>query len=204
MSWFSEWPDGEKETIESFLKAVSSNTQYPRELKPFKQWSKHFRDWGDGSWKTVDREWVENKGWKVLKSGEATGEIVLCNLNTLTSAAGTDYFPELENRVLLIEEMAAPFSKEERSLTQLKLMGVFDKISGLIIGKPEMPNSENAPFDMNDLIMEIVGDRDYPIISEFDLSHTCPMHTLAELSRVKVVASSGYDVYFEILDSMVK
>ena len=204
MSWFSEWPNGEEHTIKSFLCAVSADTKYPRELKPFPRWSKHFRDWGDGSWKTVDREWIQNKGWKVLNPGEVSGEILVCNLNTLMSAAGTEYFPNMDNRILLIEEMAAPFSKEERSLTQLKLMGVFDKISGLIIGKAEMPNSENAPFDMNELIMEIVGQRDYPIVSEFDLSHTCPMHTLSQLSKVNLVAISEYDVSFKILEPMVR
>lgn len=56
MSWFSEWPNGEGETIKSFLNAVSNDTNYPRNLAPFKKWSKHFRDWGDGSWKTQDRE----------------------------------------------------------------------------------------------------------------------------------------------------
>lgn len=204
MSWFSEWPNGEEETIKSFLNAVSGESTYPRELKPFSRWSKHFRDWSDGSWKNVEREWIENKGWKVLNPGEVVGEVLVCNLNTLMSAAGTEYFPNVENKLLLLEEMAAPFSKEERSFTQLKLMGVFDKISGLIIGKAEMPNSENAPFDMNDLIMEVVGKRAYPIVSEFDLSHTCPMHTLAELTKVKLTAKSGYEVSFEILESMVK
>ena len=204
MSWFSEWPNGEQQTIKSFLNAVSGEVQYPRELKPFPRWSNHFRDWSDGSWKTVDREWVENEGWKVLNPGEATGEILVCNLNTLMSAAGTEYFPNVEDKILLIEEMAAPYSREERSLTQLKLMGVFDKISGLIIGKAEMPNAENAPFDMNDLIVEVVGKRSYPIISEFDISHTCPMHTLGELAIIKLIAKSGFDVSFEVLEPMIK
>ncbi len=204
MSWFSEWPEGESETIESFLKAVSGETAYPRQLKPFPRWSKHFRDWSDGSWKTTKRDWIENDGWKVLNPGETTGEILVCNLNTLISAAGTEYFPDVEGRILLIEEMAAPYSKEERSLTQLKLMGVFDKITGLIVGKPEMPNPEGAPFDMNDLIMEVVGERDYPIVSEFDLSHTCPMHSLGQLAHIKLVAKEGFDVHFEVLKAMVK
>ncbi|WP_127717144.1 S66 peptidase family protein [Halobacteriovorax sp. HLS] len=202
MSWFSEWPKGELETIESFLSAVSKDTVYPRDLTPFDKWSNHFRDWSDGSWKTQKRKWENNSGWKVLSTGDVTGEIVVCNLNTLISAAGTEYFPNVKNRILLIEEMAAPYSKEERSLTQLKLMGVFDEISGLIIGKPEVPNSENAPFDMNELIMEIVGKRDYPIVSEFDLSHTCPMHTLAQLSKVQLIAKGNYDVTFKILERM--
>ena len=204
MSWFSEWPFGETETMTSFLNAVSTETSYPRLLEPFPMWSNHMREWGDESWKLVQRKWTDNEGWRVLNPGQVKGEIIICNLNTLVSAAGTEYFPNLENRILLIEEMAAPFSRVERNLTQLKLMGIFDKISGLIIGKPEMPNSENAPFSLDELTMEIIGDKSFPIVSQFDISHTCPMHTLSQLTNISLKAEDKFSVHFEILESMVE
>ena len=113
MTWFSEYPHGESETITSFLDAVSSDTVYPRQLKPFKKWSNHFRDWSDGSWKDVPRKWVKNDGWHVLNEGKCEGEILALNLNTLSSACGTPYFPDLSNKILLIEQMNAPFSRGE-------------------------------------------------------------------------------------------
>jgi muramoyltetrapeptide carboxypeptidase len=73
--------------------------------------------------------------------------------------------------------MNADFELQERSFNQLKLMGVFDHIKGLIIGKPEFPNEKGALFSYEVLIMEIVGKRNYPIISHFDCGHTHPMHT---------------------------
>ena len=87
--------------------------------------------------------------------------------------------------------------QEERLLTQLKLMGVFDKISGLLIGKPEILDKEGAPFDLNDLILEIVGRRNYPIVSGIDISHTCPMHTISQLSKVRITARLRfrYDIW---------
>ena len=181
---------------------ISENAE--REIQPFPKWSNHFRDWSNGDWKNIPREWNKNKGWKVLNAGTVRGNIVVANLNTLMSAAGTNYFPELDNKVLLIEEMSAPWSKEERSLRQLQLMGVFDKISGLIMGKPEMPNTEGAPFELDELLMEIVGKREYPIISEFDCSHTIPMHTIAEETKIFLQASKEYDVTFKILESFVE
>ena len=135
---------------------------------PFIRWSNHLRDWSNGDWKHVAREWNNNPGWKVLQDGECTAELVVANLNTLVSAAGTPYFPKTSNKVLLIEEMAAPFGRLERNLTQLKLMGIFEHLSGLIMGKPEMPNSQGASFSMDDLFLEVVGKRNYPIISNFE------------------------------------
>ena len=81
------------------------------------------------------------------------------------SAAGTDYFPDLERKILLVEEMDAPWSLQERSFRQLQLMGIFEKISGLVIGKVEKPNNEGAVFGLNELILEIVGEKSYPIVS---------------------------------------
>lgn len=194
MVWFGDYPDGIAETIESFYEAITRTDDAPRELKPFPRWSNHFRDWDDGSWKTVKREWQENLGWQVLSSGEARGPLVAANLHTLCSSAGTPYFPELKDRILLIESMAAPYAIEERTMRQLQLVGAFDQIAGLIVGKPESPDPQGAPFSHNELIMEVVGSRNYPIISEFDCSHTVPMLTLGQGADLELVARQGRDV----------
>jgi muramoyltetrapeptide carboxypeptidase len=120
------------------------------------------------------------------------------------SAAGTKYFPDINGKILLIEEMSGPWSKEERSLRQLDLMGVFDSITGLVVGKVEIPDNEGAPFDLNELLLEVVGSRNYPIIAEFDCSHTIPMHTIGERCCVSIEASGEYDVSFQILESFVE
>lgn len=204
MTWFGEYPNGLKDSVDSFMEAVSYNSNIERGLIPFTKWSNHFRDWSNGDWKNIEREWKSNKGWKVLHPGEVTADIVVVNLNTFMSSAGTEYFPDLNGKILLIEEMSAPWSRQEKSLTQLKLMGVFDRISGLIMGKPEVPDSEGATFDLNELLLEIVGVRNYPIVTEFDCSHTVPMHTIGQMSKVYLNAKRDYEVEFKILESFVE
>jgi len=204
MTWFGDYPNGIEDSTKSFMEAVTQTNVTERELIKFSRWSNHFRDWGNGDWKNVQREWKENKGWKVLSPGVVEAEIVVVNLNTVCAAAGTEFFPDVEGKILLIEEMSAPWSNEERNLRQLQLMGVFDKIKGLIYGKPEMPNDEGAPFTIDELLMEVVGKRDYPIISEFDCSHTVPMYTIQERSKVKLIAKEEYDSQFFVLESFVE
>jgi len=204
MTWFGEYPSGIKESVDSFLEAVTNTANQERELRPFTKWSNHCRNWSNGDWKNLPRQWQENKGWKVLNSGCATAEIVVANLNTLMSDAGTPYFPELDDKILLIEEMSAPWSKEERSLRQLQLTGVFDKIAGLIMGKVEMPDNEGAPFSLNELLMEVVGDRKYPILSEFDCSHTIPMHSIGERTKVFLECCEDGKSTFKLLEAFVE
>lgn len=203
MTWFGDWPDGLPEANQSFLDAFADADTKVRRFTPPSRWSNHMRDWKTDDWKSLPREFQANEGWKVLGEGEAEAPLLAANLNTLVSAAGTPYFPDLKGRILLIEEMNAPLSEEERSLRQLQLMGVFDQISALIVSKPEFYDKEGAPFGYDHLVMEVVGDRDYPIESNFDCGHTVPMFTLASEIPVSLKAESGTSVSFEVLEPMV-
>jgi muramoyltetrapeptide carboxypeptidase LdcA involved in peptidoglycan recycling len=204
MTWFGEYPNGIKESVESFFDATMKSHLKERTLEPFPYWSNHIRNWSNGDWKNLKRKWNKSTPWKVLNNGFAIGEIIVANLNTLLSAAGTDYFPDLEDKILLVEDMDAAWSEQERSFRQLQLMGVFEKISGLIIGKPESPKNEGAAFGLNELILEITGKRNYPIVSEFDCSHCVPMHTIAEHSKVSLMANEDSKVIFKILEPFVE
>jgi len=190
MASFGEYPTVVEGTKESFLSSISIETKYPRVLSPFPRWSDHFRDAKTDTWRTEKRVYQKNDGWRILSEGKVTSNIIVANLSTLLTAAGTPYFPDLRGNVLLIETMHASFASEERALRQLQLMGVFDIIKGLIIGKPEVLDTQAAPFTHDDLVMEVVGKRNYPIISNFDCSHTVPMHTIAQMSKVELLAEA--------------
>ncbi len=203
MCWFGDWPDGIPESAESFLQAVMLHTDGNRKYETPQRWSNHKRRWDNGDWKNLPREWKDNEGWRILSGGKVEGEIVPANLNTLMSSCGTDYFPELKGRILMIEDMDAPQSRTERSLRQLSLMGVFDQISGLIVSKPEFYDQQEAPFNYEDLIQELVGHRSYPVITNFDCGHTIPMLTIPRYAKTRLDANNSY-VDFALLEGSVE
>lgn len=204
MPSFGEWPDILPETKESFLCAVSDSSQTPRRLGPPINWSNHLRGVQSGEWKTVPRRFEKNPGWKTLIPGKVEAPVLIANLNTLCTAAGTSYFPDLTGKILLIEQMKAAFSMDERNLRQLERMGAFDCIAGLMMGKPEFLDPENAPFSYDELLLEVVGqDRPYPIVSGFDCSHTNPMLTIAQMTKLLVEANGDYETRVTVLESMV-
>lgn len=189
MCWFGEWPDGIPQSTEWFMDATM-NPPRVRQIEAPAHWSNHKRRWDNGDWKNLPRNWQKNEGWKVLSKGQVEAPILAVNFNTLMTAAGTAYWPEVEGKVLLLEDMAAALSRTERHLRQLHLMGVFDKLAGLIIGKPELYEQEGAPFGYDDLFKEIIGPRSYPIVSNFDCSHTVPMISIPQLSPIRLIASA--------------
>lgn len=203
MPSFGEWPAILPETRESFLDAVNRHREGRRELVPPKRWSNHFRDAATDAWRTEPRRFQSNPGWATLSPGAASAPAIIANLNTLVAQAGTDHFPDLNDRILVIEEMSAPWDLQERSLRALELLGVFNEICGLVVGKPEFPNPQGAPFDYHALLREIVGERSYPIVGNFDCGHTVPMLTLAQLTRLSINAVEGGTARLTIEEPMV-
>lgn len=203
MPTFGEWPTIHPYSVQSFLDAVQRHTSGSRRLLPPDYWSNHFRDAKGEEWKTVPREYQQNVGWRALRPGTVTAPIIVANLNTLCTAAGTDYFPDLTGKILIIEDAAAPLAEEERALRQLELMGVFGQIAGLIVGKPEFYNQQAAPFGLDELLLEIIGQREYPVVTEFDCSHTVPMLTLAQMAILMVKSGEGYDVQITLEQPMI-
>lgn len=200
MCWFGDWPHGIEESNEWFMDATMRHSIGNRPIRMPDQWSNHKRRWDNEDWKKVPREWTPNSGWRILSEGMSEGPILALNLNTLTSAAGTSYWPDFKDKILLLEDMETSLSRTERALNQLKFNRVFDQIKGLIIGKSEIYNQEGAPFNYDELLLETIGPRTYPIISNFDCSHCVPMISIPQLALIKLVASHGKNVSFEFTD----
>ncbi|MGE3610377.1 MAG: LD-carboxypeptidase [Bacteriovoracaceae bacterium] len=203
MCWFGDWPNGIQESQAWFLEATMKHKSGSRPVITPVRWSNHKRRWDNGEWKTIPREWKPNEGWRILNQGSVEAPILALNLNTLSSAGGTPYWPDFKGKILLLEDMEAPLARTERALNQLKFNGVFDEIKGLIIGKPEFYDQQGAPFGYDDLFQEIIGPRSYPIISNFDCCHCVPMISIPQLAPVKLVAKEGGAVSFEFTDGSV-
>jgi muramoyltetrapeptide carboxypeptidase len=201
---FGEWPDVLEETRTSFLEAVSEPQTAPRSLKPPTRWSHHFRDALTDAWRTQEREYQPNPGWRALRRGHASGQAIVANLETLLTAAGTPYFPDLTGRILIVEDWNGSLGFEERAFRQLERMGAFDAIAGLVVGKPERFDQHGAPFTFDELVLEIVGSqRSFPIVTNFDCGHTHPMLTIAEMTRVTLIVGKGFDSQVVVEDAMV-
>ena len=185
---FGEWPTVLPETLDSFLSAVQPS-QGSRALRPPEHFSSHFRNGRNNDWKTIPRQFERNSGWNIVRRGKATGPALIANLNTLVTSAGTSYFPDVSDSVLILEEMDARMTRLERSLRHLSLLGVFSQISGLIFSKPESFASEDSSLTFKDLLLEILADTpSYPVVTNFDCGHTHPMLTIAQMTSLSIDA----------------
>lgn len=72
---------------------------------------------------------------RTIFPGKAEGILVGGNLSVLSGIMGSDYLPNWDNKILYLEEIGEKIYAIDRMMSQLKLAGVFDKISGFVFGK---------------------------------------------------------------------
>lgn len=60
----------------------------------------------------------------------------------------------------------------------MKLNGVFEKVSGIILGKHELFDDLNSGRKPYEVLVEVLENKRLPFIADFDCSHTHPMLTL--------------------------
>lgn len=112
----------------------------------------------------IDLEWV--------KGNEMSGVVVGGNMQALSKIAGTKYMPDFQDKILLIESLGGAPNLIGSILFQLDHVGAFDKIKGIILGEfTEMEEKNHVP-DVMELIREVLGDRNIPIVRTGDIGHS--------------------------------
>lgn len=153
--------------------AVKANNKYEFEVPTY--WTDEYIDWAVQDRAKVRRE---NK-WICVSEGEATGRLIGGNLNTMSCIWGSEYMPEIKKGdIILLEDCAGNAGTVERLFAFLKINGVFDRVSGILLGKHEGFNDMGTGRSPYDILREILRDVSIPIIADFDCCHTHPMMTM--------------------------
>ncbi|MGB6127497.1 MAG: S66 peptidase family protein [Psychrilyobacter sp.] len=162
-----------------FVKDINSEYEY----KIPECWTEEYINWEEQI-----RPKVKNKNnWISLKGGEVEGRLIVGNLNTITGIWGSQYMPEIKKGdILLIEDSLKDIATIERSFSFLKINGVFDKIGGLILGKHELFNDKSTGRKPYEVLLEILGEYDFPFLADVDCCHTHPMFTMAIGSQIRL------------------
>ena len=100
---------------------------------------------------------------EVIKHGKASGRLVGGNLFVINSLISSKFIPKLEKSILFWEDIDEDLSSIEFQLYQLKLSGMIDKISGMIIGNV-IRNPKNKTRPLKDIVLDITKNLNIPII----------------------------------------
>jgi muramoyltetrapeptide carboxypeptidase LdcA involved in peptidoglycan recycling len=118
------------------------------------------------------------RGWECWRSGRAEGPLVGGLLNRLVDLQATPYAVPAERfdgAILFWEELGTRTAAVWTDLHVLRLAGVLDRIAGMIVGTPaEVEASVGGPEELREVVLDVVGDRDIPVLGNVDIGHVGP------------------------------
>lgn len=106
-----------------------------------------------------------------LSKGKASGVLLGGNLRVFTSLLGTSYFPDMTNKILILEDVTEAPYRIDNMFMQLKLAGVFDKIKGLVLGDFSHVGTRKEEKMLKEIIKEYFSNMPYPVAQFKKYSH---------------------------------
>ena len=118
------------------------------------------------------------RGWESWRSGRAEGPLVGGLLNRLVDLQATPYAVPVERfdgAILFWEDLLTRSSAVWTDLHVLRLAGVLNRIAGMIVGTPaELEFTEGGPSTLREIVLDVLGDRDIPVLGNVDIGHVGP------------------------------
>lgn len=151
------------------------------------------KEYSSDEWYTEqeNRTFIKNDGMTSINEGIAEGTIVGGNLCTLNLLQGTEFMPNIENKILFLEDTGAlnanfllEFDRNLESLMQLKQ---FEKVKGIVFGRAE----DCSEMNIRKWRMMIRNKKDLdniPIIINANIGHTTPIFTYPIGGKCKISA----------------
>ncbi len=109
----------------------------------------------------------------IFRHGTMSGTLTGGCIAILSSMIGTQYALQVpEGAILFLEDDDEPTGYLwQQKLMQMKQVGYFDKISGLVIGKILPTTKFIKGSELKDILNLAVGEYDFPVLLEADFGH---------------------------------
>ena len=108
--------------------------------------------------------------YKFVQGDAMQGIVVGGNIRCLLKLAATPYWPDMKGKILLLEACSGLHPQMTTYLSQLQQMGVFEKISGIILGTFRELDKQDGAISMVERIKQFAG-ADVAIVRTNEIGH---------------------------------
>ena len=119
-----------------------------------------------------------HKRWESWRPGRAQGPLIGGILNRLVRIQATPYAlrpAHFDGAILFWEESNVSTAVVWNDLHVLRQAGVFDRIAGMVVGNPtDVTPRDGGPDALRDVVLDVIGDRDFPVLAYVDFGHSSP------------------------------
>lgn len=118
-----------------------------------------------------DKGTLFDSQWQFIQGERISGTVIGGNIRCFLKLAGTPYLPDFRGRVLFLESNGGGIPQLTTYLNQLKQMGVFNQISGILLGSfTELEASEEG-LTIRDLVLDVIENPDLPVAKTSEIGH---------------------------------
>lgn len=132
--------------------------------------------------------------WRTVRgSGAVEGNLLGGNDWVMQWLLGTPYFPDFKDSILFLEAPGFIPDVLYNRLTQFRQAGVFESVRGMLLGYAK----EREGYQVEDVVLEVTADYDFPIVRTDDFGHHQPITTLPVGVRSRLDADQARLVILE-------
>jgi muramoyltetrapeptide carboxypeptidase len=117
----------------------------------------------------------EQVSWNAAREGSFTvqGPVTGGNISLIYSMNGTPAQPDTEGAILFIEEIGEQFYHVDRMLTSMRMTGMLNNLSALLVGGMEKITEGEHVFNqtVEEVVMNVAGAYGYPVLFNFPAGH---------------------------------
>lgn len=119
-----------------------------------------------------------NFNYEFIQGDSMEGVVVGGNIRCFLKLAGTEYFPDVKDKILLLEALGGDVPQMITYLNQLKQMGVFEKLTGILLGTFSTMEKNNSTPGMTELVIKYAGNK-IPLAKTYEIGHGADSKAIA-------------------------
>lgn len=117
-----------------------------------------------------NRKELFNPFFVMVQGSSMEGTVVGGNIRCFLKLAGTKYFPDLNDKLLLLEAYGGKVPQMTTYLAQLRQIGAFEQVKGILLGAFTQMEENKCDPDIVALVKEFAGDS-IPIAITREVGH---------------------------------
>ena len=129
---------------------------------------------------------------EVITPGKAKGTLIGGNLSVINSMLGSSYLPTWKGSILFIEDIGEDVYRVDRMLTQLKIAGILNQLSGFVFGQcTRCSPGDEASLTLMQVLQEHIRPLNIPAWYGSMIGHIRDKFTLPIGIKVEIDANAG-------------
>ena len=141
----------------------------------------------------LNRDELFSPAFRFVQKNAMKGIVVGGNIRCFLKLAGTRYFPDLENKILLLEAYGGRVPQMATYLAQLKQLGAFEKVSGIILGTFTAMEQNHCVPDIVTMVKEYARP-EIPIAVTRDIGHGDDAKAIVIGKEIEIISADDMEL----------